>query len=144
MVAPFHRAQVSRAVTKTLVLPVLAASTCRTRPTDPTSPVRLPEHFRLESPERRAAFPRVGREPGLPACVLEKLPAVQCPPWRDLREQQAATPVLLDDKAVAPDLDVVDVSNQLERTEDRDLDRQRVDLRPIDSGKSGIGAAGGD
>src|SRR6185503_11622587 len=98
--------------------------TCPTCATCRTCPSSLPEHLRLESPQLRALLPRVARQARLVAGVREKRLPVPSPFGRDLRQQQPALTVLLDDQPVPAHFNLLRRCDRLERAEKRYLNLQ--------------------
>ena len=104
----------------------------------------LAEHLRLEPPHFGAVFPRVARQAGLVTRVREETSRRPTPLRRDLRQQQAALPVALDDQAVAADDDVGGAVDRFERAEQGDLDFQLGHFGEADRREARIGRGGGD
>src|SRR5215470_3960842 len=68
--------------------------------------VGFAEHFGLEPIDLRAVLPGVFWQSGLVTRVREKHLRVPVPLGRDLRQQQATLPALLDNETVTADFDV--------------------------------------
>ena len=101
----------------------------------------LAEHFGLEPPHARAFLPRIRGKTGLPAGRGHERLAIPVPLHRDLRQQQAAMPALLDDEPVPADFDLVGGRDQFERSKDGDFDVDLGELLERHGGEPGIGAA---
>src|SRR5207253_8657232 len=85
----------------------------------------LPEDLGREAVERDVgAAPRVLRQPGLDADLLEEFLRAPTPLGSDLRQQEAAPDSLLDVEAVEADLDLRGRRDPLPRPEDRDLESE--------------------
>ena len=93
--------------------------------------ITLPKHIRLEAKHACAALPRITRQARLEAGLRQELIRRPAPLRGDLRKEQASTTSLLDDEAVTPDDYGVGGAgvDRFERPEDRDVDRETLELR---------------
>jgi len=87
-------------------------------------------------------LPGIVRQAGLLAGLLDKDLRTPLPHGRHLRQQQSSMETLLNEQAMATNLDFVGGRNRLERTKNGYLDVERRNFRLSDGWKSRIGAAG--
>ena len=100
---------------------------------------RIAEDLGFEEEEARALAPRVGGEPRLHGETAQRRLEVPALLGRDLRQEGRAPPGLLEDDAVASQLDGLPAARGLGRAEHRDVDVDTIEQRSVGPKETEIG-----